>query len=117
MAIDLTADLFFELQRKISELDKALRDLRVVGEKCAEATNRYYDKKNDVAKSLHQLKYPVSMIQLVVKGEGEVPKLLYQKQIAETNYKYCIEKINAIKLEIRLIEAQLNREWGSNLSS
>ena len=36
----------------------------------------------------------------------------YRRDLAKTKYDVCLEKINGLKLEIRILESQLNREWG-----
>ncbi len=54
---------------------------------------------------------PVTLIQQVVYGVPEVAEKRYKRDIAEAMYQTAQENINSIKLQMRVIEGQLNREW------
>ena len=53
------------------------------------------------------------MIQLTCYGVPDVAELRFRRDVAETVYQANKEAINAIKLELRLIENQIQREWGT----
>ena len=56
---------------------------------------------------------PVTLIQQVVYGIPEVAELRFKRDVAETMYKVSQESINTLKLKIRVLDAQIGREWGS----
>ena len=55
----------------------------------------------------------IGMIQLTCYGVPDVAELRFRRDVAETVYQANKEAINAIKLELRLIENQIQREWGT----
>ena len=50
----------------------------------------------------------------IAKGESEIAKLRMERDIAESLYKSCQEAINGYKVQIRILEGQLQREWGDS---
>ena len=57
---------------------------------------------------------PVTLIQQVVYGVPEVAQKRFDRDIAEAIYKANQEAINSIKLQIRVIENQISREFSVN---
>ena len=55
----------------------------------------------------------VGMINLVVYGVKEVAQLRLKRDIAQTMCDANQEHINVMKLQMRIIENQLKREWES----
>lgn len=54
----------------------------------------------------------VTLIDKVVYGVDEVANRRLERDIAEVKYKVSQERINGIKLQIRILENQIEREWG-----
>ena len=46
-------------------------------------------------------------------GIPDVADARFKRDVAETVYKANFEAINSIKLQLRLIEAQIDREWNT----
>ena len=72
------------------------------------------DYKIELAKEAVRLRekdIPVTMIQLRIYGTGDVPKKRFERDKAEVMYDTAKENINAIKLKMRLLEAQIDREY------
>ena len=57
---------------------------------------------------------PVTLIQQTVYGIKEVAEKRFIRDVAEAVYKANQEAINSIKLQIRIIENQLQREYSNN---
>ena len=57
---------------------------------------------------------PVTLIQQVVYGVPEVAEKRFKRDVALTIYEANKEAIQTIKLQIRIMENQLEREWGNN---
>ena len=105
-------DLYIELQEKTEALDKAIDEMRVAGRKLAE---RERDYKVTLAKACLRLKtlnFAIGLIDKICYGEDDVADARFQRDIAETMYKATQEQINSLKLQIRIIESQLQREYG-----
>ena len=56
---------------------------------------------------------PVTLIQQVVYGVPEVAEKRFTRDVAEAVYHANQDAINSIKLQIRVIESQINREWSN----
>lgn len=55
---------------------------------------------------------PVSMISTVIYGIKEVANLRFKRDVAEVVYNANQENINSLKLQIRILENQIQRELG-----
>lgn len=111
-------DLYIEIQRKINELNTSLKKLRETGTAYAEAERDYKIMLRQEALKLRSEKeMPVTLIQQVVYGVPEVAEKRFKRDVAEAIYKANQEAINTIKLQIRVLESQLSREYGVNTSN
>ncbi len=107
-------DLLNELQQKQKELNISIKKLRETGTAYAEAERNYKITLREEALKLRAEKgMPVTLIQQVVYGVPEVADKRFKRDVAEAIYNANQEAINSIKLQIRVIEGQLNREWNS----
>lgn len=105
-------DLYEEIQTKTKQLDTSVKLLRKNGTDFAQ---KEHDYKIKVATRVFEMKEegtPATLINLVVYGDTTVAKLRLERDIAEVIYNANMESINALKLQLRLIESQLQREWG-----
>lgn len=107
-------DLFNELNQKIKELNISIQSLRKTGTEFAEAEKNYKIKLREEALKLRAEKgMPVTLIQQVVYGVPEVAEKRFNRDVKEAVYQANQEAINSIKLQIRVIEGQLQREWSN----
>lgn len=108
-------DLYNELNQKIKELSISIQSLRKTGTEFAEAERDYKVTLRQEALKLRAEKgMPVTLIQQVVYGVPEVADKRFKRDVKEAVYNANQEAINSIKLQIRVIESQLNREWGAS---
>lgn len=108
-------DLYNELTTKIKELNISIKKLRETGTEFAEAERDYKITLRQEALKLRAEKgMPVTLIQQVVYGVPEVADKRFNRDVKEAIYQANQEAINSIKLQIRVIENQLSREWGNN---
>ena len=56
----------------------------------------------------------IGMIDKTCYGIPSVADARFKRDLAETVYKANQEAINSLKLQMRLIEGQISREWGKN---
>ena len=107
-------DLFNELQQKIKELNISIKKLRETGTEYAQAEKDYKITLRQEALKLRAEKgMPVTLIQQVVYGVPEVAEKRFQRDVKEAIYQANQEAIQSIKLQIRIIENQLSREYSN----
>ena len=106
-------DLIDDLQTKNMHLEQALRTLRSNGVALAEAERKYKEAVSKEALRLRDEGMAVTLIDKVIYGLPSISVLRYQRDCAEVVYQANQEALNVTKLQIRLIESQLAREWGN----
>lgn len=106
-------DLYEELQQKTKELDLSVKQLRKSGTAYAEAERAYKVLLRTECLKLRDSGMAIGMIDKTCYGIESVAAARFKRDVAETVYKANQEAINSIKLQLRLIEGQLNREWGT----
>lgn len=109
-------DIIFEIQNKMAQLDVALKSLRKTGSEFAQAEKDY---KEAVSKKVLELKaegMAATLIQLVIYGMPDISTMRFKRDIAETIYKANQESINIIKLELRILQAQYEREFANEIT-
>lgn len=108
-------DLINDIQMLMEELTISIKKLRQTGNALAEAERDYKITLRQEALKLRVEKdMPVTLINQIIFGVPEVAEKRYKRDIAETIYNTNQEHINATKLKLRLLESQLNREWGAS---
>ena len=110
-------DLWNELSAKTRQLDMSIRELRVNGTQYAEAEKAYKIELRKTCLSLKAGGMAVGLIDKTCYGVPEVAELRFRRDVASTVYEANKEAINAIKLEMRIIENQIQREWSSKPSN
>lgn len=106
-------DLYTELQSKIQLLEASLRQLRQTGTAFAQAEKDYKILLRTECLKLRDDGVAVGVIEKICYGIPSVAEARFKRDIAEAVYKANQEAINTYKLEVRLIEAQINREWST----
>jgi len=106
-------DLLNELQQKIRELDISVKSLRTNGTKFAEAERDYKITLRQEVLKLRDEGIAIGVIDKTCYGIPLVAEKRFNRDVAETYYKANLEEVNSIKLQIRLIENQIQREYGT----
>ena len=106
-------DLYEEIQRLMLELTASIRKLRDNGAKLADAERDYKITLRKEALKLRAGEMPVTLINSVIYGVPEVAEKRFKRDVEQANYDANKEHINVTKLKLRLLEAQLSREWGA----
>ena len=110
-------DLTNELNNLIKKLDVSVKSLRNTGSDYAKA---YTDYRVALAKELVRLKddgMAVTIAYDVARGKPEIARLKFKEISNEAIYKANQESINALKLQIKIIQEQINKEYSSDLSN
>ena len=108
-------DLIQILERKTRELEKSIKMLRQNGTEAAIAEREYKIALREEALKMRDAGEAVGMINLIIYGVPRVAELRFKRDVAQTIYDANREHINATKLEMRIIEGQINREWGTEV--
>lgn len=107
------ADLVTEIMDKSRMLDVAISELKRRGQKYAEAERDYRVALSKQMLTERDNGMPVTIISDICKGKSEIAQLRFSRDCAEVLYKSAMEAINSMKLQIRLMDSQLDREWGT----
>jgi hypothetical protein len=107
-------DLFNELQAKTKELEISIKSLRQTGTNYAQAEKDYKVLLRQECLKLRDEGMAIGMIDKTCYGIPSVAEARFKRDVAEAIYKANMEAINSIKLQMRLIENQLSREYGTN---
>nr|DAH86703.1 MAG TPA: hypothetical protein [Caudoviricetes sp.] len=106
-------DLYEQIQTYIAQLDISVKQLRKSGTDLAEAEQKYKISLRQEALKLRAEKgMPVTLINQIIYGVPEVAKLRFDRDVKEAVYQANLESINSTKLKLRILENQLDREWG-----
>ena len=106
-------NLYGELEIKKKQLSQAILDLRKNGTAYAEAERDYKVLLRVECLKLRDEGMAIGMIDKTCYGIPSVAEARYKRDVAEAVYRANQEAINSIKLQIRLIENQLQREYGN----
>lgn len=107
-------DLMYELMQARSDLDKSIMFLRKNGTAYAQAEHDYQVIKSQTVLVMKSNGCTATEIQMSVKGQPQVAEAMLKRDVAKVTYEANQEHINVKKLEIRVIENQIAREWNSN---
>lgn len=106
-------DLVTEIGQKCALLDEAVRQLSKRGQAYADAERDY---RIELAKKILDERSkgtPVTIITDICKGDPTIATMRFKRDCAEVVYKSALEAINSYKLQIRLMDNQLSREWSN----
>ena len=106
-------DLINEIGHKSRLLDAAIRELGVRGRAYAQAERDYRVAMSRKILEERDKGTPVTIISDVCRGTPEIAKLRFERDCAEVVYKSAMEAINGYKLQIRILDAQVGREWSA----
>lgn len=107
-------DLYNELNAKLDQLSASLKKLRQTGSEYAKTERDYKILLRQEVLKLRNDGEAIGVIQLTCYGIPSVAEARFKRDVAEAIYKANQEAINTLKLEIRLIESQLQREYTTN---
>jgi len=88
-------------------LTRGNTQLKTLAIKKAEAERNYRVRKAQEILRLRTEKYPVTIIQDLVKGNVEVAELRLKRDIAESDYYTCISAIENLRLDIEVLRSKL----------
>ena len=105
-------ELIQELQAKTRQLEASIKLLRQNGTAYAQAEKEYKMLLRQECLKLRDEGMAIGMINMTAYGIPSVAEARFKRDVAEAVYRANQEAINSTKLQLRLIESQLQREWG-----
>lgn len=107
-------DLYREIMKSLEELDITISTLSKTGQDYGRAFTNYRIALSQELVKLKQEGYAISLAENIARGKPEIAKLKYEEISKEAIYKANLEKINAIKLKIKVLTNQYDKEWGNS---
>lgn len=107
-------DLLSELKGKMRMLDTALHEFGKRGRDCAKSEQEYRCALAEKILFERDKGTPVTIISDVCRGDKKIAEMKFNRDCAETVYDAAREACNVYKLEIKILESQIQREWGRN---
>ena len=104
-------DLMVELQTKVRLLDAALQQLGNRGRADAQAEHHYRVALAQKMLQEREKGTPVTIISDVCRGSKEIARLRFERDVSKVTYEAAKEAINVYKLQIRILENQIDREY------
>ena len=104
--------LYEDLEAKIRQLETSVRTLRKSGTDYAEAEKEYKILLRSECLKARDEGMAIGLIDKTCYGIPSVAEARFRRDVAEAVYKANMEAINSIKLQLRLIENQIGREYG-----
>lgn len=102
-----------EIENKSKLLDEAISRLAENGIDLAQKEKEYKIALNKKALELRAEDMPVTLINQVIYGYDDIALLRLARDTAQVKYNTNLEYINVIKLQLRIIENQIEREFGN----
>lgn len=107
-------DLMENMSRLTSLLDAALSAFGKRGKEYAEAEQNYRIALAEKMLELRSEGQPVTIVPDLARGDRKIAWLKFDRDAKEAVYKAAQEAIQSYKLQMKLTEAQIEREWGKN---
>jgi hypothetical protein len=109
---DSGQDLVLASREQRILLVDSVQAMKVIGRQLAQATKDY---KIALRKEILRLRIEdgvawTACYELAL-GEENVAELRYKRDIRQSDYDVCIEKINSVKLEIKLLDGEIKQDW------
>lgn len=103
--------LIDEIQNTYDLLSQSIKSLKRTSEAYATAEKEYKILLRQECLKLRDEGMAIGMISITCYGIPSVAEARFKRDIAEANYKANQEAIQAYKLQLRLMDNQVQREW------
>lgn len=109
-------DLYNQLSALVDQLNISIRSLRKTGTEYAEAERDYRMALSEEILRMEAEGRPVTNLYNIARGKKAVAEAKYKQIATETIYRANLEAIQSIKLQIKVTQAQIDKEYGASLS-
>ncbi len=104
-------DLIIELQGRVSMLDTALKQLGNRGRAAADAEQKYRIALAQKIMVERDKGTPATIMSDICRGDPQIAKLKFDRDVAEVTYKSAMEACNIYKIQVKVLENQIDREY------
>lgn len=107
----MAIELINQILDKSNQMTGVITELKKRGRKMAETEADY---RSALAQKILQLRaenFPVTIMNDVCRGDREVAKLRLVRDIARTEYDVANEMLQVLKLQIRVLQAEVERDF------
>lgn len=108
---DESIPLWVRIEECMRLLDLALKEAKTRGNLMVERECQYYTAKATECFELLEAGHANTFIQQVIKGRPKVAEAMQLYHAAEVEYKNANEAVNVFKVKLRVLEAEMEREW------
>lgn len=109
-------ELYAALEDTSNMLDITLENEWEAGIALAAAEEKYQVAVTQEALKQKDAGNNATFINSFIRGVDEIARLRKERDIAEVKYKTFQDKANALKLQLRIINEQISREWAGRAS-
>lgn len=106
-------ELLQEIESKTRQLEVSIKTLRKSGTDYAEAEKNYKVLLRQECLKLRDEGNAIGMIDKICYGIPSVAEARFRRDVCEAVYKANLEAINSVKLQLRLLDNQVGREWNA----
>ena len=107
-------ELMQQLQQKLSYLDDAVKQIKSRGSKKAETEQNYRVKLASTIAKLRANGESITLAKDMARGTEEVSQAKYEMEVADAEFRSVLEAIMVLKVQVKVIENQIEREWGQS---
>ena len=107
-------DIFLEIEDLRKELNQSINELIKKGIDYAEAYRLYRMELTKEILYQKEQKTPATLSYDIARGKEAVANAKYEELRTETLYKAQQEKINSLKIQLKILETQYKIEFGGN---
>ena len=109
----LSCDMWEQITEKMRLSLEAVKAMERYGKQAAEAEKDYQVIHSQKTLLLKESGLPATLIPLIVKGDPEVAEARQKRDIADVMYKTAQELVNVRKIETKILNEQMSREWNA----
>ena len=107
-----------ELENQVNDLcnklTQSIKLLAKYGKERAEAERDYkITLRQEALKLRNDENMPVTLINQIIYGVPEVANKRFKRDVAQAMYDTSKENVNVLKLQLRVLEGQMQREWSN----
>jgi len=109
----MSENLMEDMQKLIKMLESSARALSRRGRDAAQAEKEY---RMELAKTILRLRaegMPATVISDVARGDPQIAALKMSRDTAEAVYDAAKEYVNVLKIQVRVLEGDISRDWGA----
>jgi hypothetical protein len=107
----MAIELINQMLDKTNQMTGVITELKKRGRKMAEAEADYRSAVAQKILTLRAENFPVTIMSDVVRGDREISKLRLVRDIAKTEYDVANEMLQVLKLQVRVLQAEVEREY------